>query len=64
MMEERWLLMHAFKNKIFPLYHKANMFEYKDEDDIRDGNGLINHKKLERLIFSKRKDMNDELWIS
>ena len=30
------------------------MFEDKDEYDIRDENGLINYKKLERLIFFKK----------
>ena len=37
------------------------MFEDKDEDDIRDENGLIKCKKLERLFFFKRRDINDEL---
>ena len=37
------------------------MFGNKDENDISDENGLINYKKLERLIFSKRRDINDEL---
>ena len=31
------------------------MFEDKDEYDIRDENGLINYKKLERLIFFKKE---------
>ena len=53
--------INVFKNKIFPLYHEENMFGNKDENDISDENGLINYKKLERLIFSKRRDINDEL---
>ena len=36
------------------------MFEDKDKNDIRDENGLINYKMLERLTFS-RKDINNEL---
>ena len=36
------------------------MFEDKDKNDIRDENGLINYKMLERLIFSRR-DINNEL---
>ena len=54
------MIINAFKNKIFQLYHKENMFEDKDENDIRDENGLINYKMLERLIFSRR-DINNEL---
>ena len=27
------MIINVFKNKIFPLYHKGNMFEDKDEDD-------------------------------
>ena len=57
----REMIINAFTNKIFPLYHKENMSEDKDEDYIRDKNGLINCKKLERLIFSGRRDINDEL---
>ena len=37
------------------------MFGDKGEDDIRDENCFINYKKLERLIFSKRRDINDGL---
>ena len=55
------MIINAFKNKIFPLYHEENMFDDKDEDDIKDENGLINYKKLERLIFSKRRDIYNEL---
>ena len=56
----REMIINAFKNKIFQLYHKENMFEDKDKNDIRDENGLINYKMLERLTFS-RKDINNEL---
>ena len=44
------MIINAFKNKIFPLYYEENMLEDKDEDDIRDENGLVNYKKLERVI--------------
>ena len=57
----REMIINAFKNKIFPLYHEENMFDDKDEDDIKDENGLINYKKLERLIFSKRRDIYNDL---
>ena len=57
----REIIINAFKNKIFPLCHEKNIFEDKGEDDIRNKNSLINYKKLERLTFSKRRDINDEL---
>ena len=53
----REMIINALKNKIFPLFHEENMFEDKDEDDIRDENGLINYKKLEKLIFWKRREL-------
>ena len=55
------MIINAFKNKIFSLYLEENMFEDKDEDDVKDENGLINYKKVERLNFSKRRDIIDEL---
>ena len=54
------MIINAFKNKIFQLYHKENMFEDKDENDIGDENGLISYEMFERLIFS-RSDINNEL---
>ena len=44
------MIINAFKNKIFPLYHEEDMFE-----------GIINYNKLEKLIFSKRRNINDQL---
>ena len=41
-------MINALENKIFPFYHEENMFEDKDEGDIRDENGL-----MKRLILSK-----------
>ena len=46
-------MINALENKIFPFYHEENMFEDKDEGDIRDENGLMNYKKVKRLILSK-----------
>ena len=37
------------------------MFGDKGEDDIRNENCFVNYKKLERQIFSKRRDINDGL---
>ena len=34
----RDMIINAFKNKIFPIYHEENMFEV--EDNIRDENRL------------------------
>ena len=52
------MIINAFENKIFPLYHdhhEENRFEDEDEDDIRDGNGLINYKNALYFNFPKRK---------
>ena len=46
------MTINIFKGKIFPLYHKSR-FEDEDKYEIRDENGLINHQKLDRLIFLK-----------
>ena len=52
--------MHL-KIKYFHFAMKKNIFEDKGEDNIRNKNSLINYKKLERLTFSKRRDINDKL---
>ena len=57
----REVIINRFKNKIFPLYHEENMFEDREEDDIRDKNGLTDYKKLERTIFLKIRDITDKL---
>ena len=55
-------IIEGFKNKIFPIYHdNEGRFENNDEYDIRDINGLINYKKLERPINPKRKSINNNL---
>ena len=46
-------MINALENKIIPFYHEENMFEDKDEGDIRDENGLMNYKKVKILILSK-----------
>ena len=43
------MIIHAFKNGIFPFHHEENRFE--DEDHIRDENVLLNYKTINRLIF-------------
>ena len=49
-------IIEGFKNKIFPIYHdNEGRFENNDEYDIRDINGLINYKKLERPINPLKK---------
>ena len=42
----REMIINAFKNKIFPLYHEENMFEDKGEDDIKDEMVLLIIKSL------------------
>ena len=51
--EERWLLVH--------LKMKQNEFEDEYKNNIRDKNGLINYKKLNRLISFKKRDLSDDL---
>ena len=46
--EERWLLVH--------LKMKQNEFEDEYKNNIRDKNGLINYKKLNRLISFRKKE--------
>ena len=54
----RNMIINAFKDKIFSLYHESRV---EDKDDIRDENGLINYQKLDRLIFLKERGIDDEL---
>ena len=55
----RQKIIEGFKNKIFPIYHddEDSRFENSDGDDIRNNNGLIDDKKLERLIDIKERDI-------
>ena len=57
-------IIEGFKNGIFSLnYDEQEKQEHKDkeEENIRDGNGLIDYKRLKRLIDLKNIDPNDEL---
>ena len=54
----RNMIINAFKDKTFSLYHESRI---EDKDDIRDENGLINYQKLDRLIFLKERGIDDEL---
>ena len=49
----RYMIINAFKDKIFSLYHKSR-FEWRYKF-------LINYKKLDRLNFLKERDINGEL---
>ena len=40
---------------------KQNEFEDEYKNNIRDKNGLINYKKLNRLISFKKRDLSDDL---
>ena len=63
--KEREKITEGFKNGVFPLnYNKKEEQESRDkegENKIRNENGLIDYKKLERLINLKNRDINDEL---
>ena len=57
-------IIEGFKNKIFSIYHddEHSRLEDDDENDIKDNNGLIDYKKLERLINFKRRSINNNLF--
>ena len=46
------MIINAFKDKIFPLYHESR---FEDEDEVRDENDLTNYQKPDRLIFLKER---------
>ena len=58
-------IIEGFKEKIFPIYCDETLEEearYEEEEkSITNENGLINYKKLARLIDFKIRDLNDEL---
>ena len=58
-------IIEGFKNGIFPLdYDEREEQESRDKEEenkVRNGNGLINYKKLERLINIKERNINNEL---
>ena len=62
MEDGRDVTINAFKIKIFSLYHESRYEDIdEDEDEIRDKNGIISYKKLDRLISLKERGMNDEV---
>ena len=58
-------IIEGFKNGIFSLsYDEREEQESRDKEEenkVRNGNGLINYKKLERLINIKERNINNEL---
>ena len=56
----REVIINVFKNEVFPFYLEKSEFEDEDKNNIRAKNGLIDYKKLDRLI-SLKKDINDDL---
>ena len=54
-----------FKNRVFPLsYDEREKQEFRDKEEenkIRNENGFMDYKKLERLINLKNRDINDDL---
>ena len=56
------MIINAFKNKIFPLNNgEEEQSHFEDENKIRYENGLIDYKKLDRLISLEEWDINNEL---
>ena len=56
-------IIEGFKNGIFKIYcDDDGRFGDSDENDIRDNNGLIDYKNLNRLIDLKRRSINDNLF--
>ena len=57
-------IIEGFKNGIFPLNYneEEGQTRYEEEENnIRNKNGLIDYKRLERLIDLKNKGTNDKL---
>ena len=58
-------IIEGFKNCVFPLnYDEKEEQESRDKEEenkIRNENGLMDYKKLERLINLENRDINDEL---
>ena len=57
-------MIERFKNGIFTFGcdDDDSRFKCDDENDIRNRNGLIDHKKLNRLIDLKRRAINYKLF--
>ena len=61
--KRREKIIERFKNGIFPLNYdkEEEQTRYEEEEsNIRNENGLIDYKKLERLINLKNRGINDE----
>ena len=59
-------VIEGFKNGIFPLNfdereEQQESRDKEEENKIKNENGLIDYKKLNRLINLKSRDINDEL---
>ena len=58
-------IIEGFKNEIFPLNYneeeKKESTNKKEENDIRNENGLIDYEKLKGLIHLKNIDINNGL---
>ena len=53
----REMIVEAVKNKIFPLYCKKRFEDNDGDKNVRDENGLIDYKKVNRLISLKKKEI-------
>ena len=60
--KRREKIIEGFKNGIFPLSYdkEEEQTRYEEESNFRNENGLIDYKKLERLINLKNRGINDE----
>ena len=65
MYKGREKIIEGFKNGIFPINYddeEEGQTRYEEEEnEIRNQNGLIDCKRLERLIDLKNRGINDEL---
>ena len=66
MYKGREKIIEGFKNGIFPINYddeeEEEQTRYEEEEnEIRNQNGLIDYKRLERLIDLKNRGINDEL---
>ena len=65
MYKGREKIIEGIKNGIFPINYDDEEEEQtryeEEENEIRNQNGLIDYKRLERLIDLKNRGINDEL---
>ena len=58
-------IIEGFKNAIFLIYRdEEEEPDSKKKKNIRNENGLINYRRLARLIYLKHRGINDELGIT